>query len=297
MERPGPGPRIIQQPLRNWVFGEVFHRDMNKFLTVARNDYLYQSKEFTNFREEVRELVKDLNDELRRLAQETEKIHKSLIVPFAQFASPNGALKQTEQRLRRLMPSTLTDIEFQTAALENLNALRQPQIENRSSRVDLLLEKTKHPIILGEDSNALVRVDPAIKERIQESQLGWDTTHKRVIISLSPNLFEPRSVVFLGKTFEVYFVTHTPNDAAISFDVTGNAIYVNPFNQGLADYSLSLLDVYVALQVADAMSPDKEALKKNLLALLGPVKAEVAKYITPLGDDLRRTLRFAKAGA
>ena len=299
LEKPGPGARIIQQPLRNWVFGEVFHKDMNTFLTVARNDYLYEKPEFVDFREKVKSLVKDLNDQLRDLAQKSEALKKSLVTPFKEFASSSsrGTLKQAEQKLRRLMSPGLSDVQFQKEALGRLAEVRHPDIERDRARIDTLLERAKAPFTLAEDENAIVKVDPGIKNEVQDYRLDWDSTHKRIEVTLSPQLFEPQRAVFLGKTFEVFFVTCGAKEAPISFDVENQKIYVNPFNEAVTEYSVSLLDVYTVMEIADAISPDKATLKKNFLALLGPPKMEVAKYIVPLGEDLRRTLRFAKVGA
>jgi hypothetical protein len=297
LEKPGPGARIIQQPLRNWVFGEIFHKDMNAFLTVARNDYLYQKVEFMDFRQEVKSLVKDLNDQLRTLAQNSETLRTSLVMPFKEFTSSRGTLKQAEQKLRRLMSSNMTDAQFHEEALARLAEVRYQGIEKDRARIDTLLEKEKASFTLAQDENAVVKVDPAIKNQVQDYRLGWDSTHKRIEVTLSPRLFAPQQAVFLGKTFEVVFVTCTANEPPISFDIENKRIYVNPFNETLTEYSVSLLDVYVVMEIAYAMSPDKPSLKKNFLSLLGPAKLEVAKYIIPLGEDLRRTLRFAKVGA
>jgi hypothetical protein len=34
LEKPGPGRRLINMPLRNRVLGEIYHRDINRFLTI-----------------------------------------------------------------------------------------------------------------------------------------------------------------------------------------------------------------------------------------------------------------------
>lgn len=299
LEKPGPGARIIQQPLRNWVFGEIFHKDMNSFLTVARNDYLYQKSEFMEFREEVKSLVKDLNDQLRALSQKSEELKRAIVMPFKDFtsSSSHGTLQQAEQKLRRLMSADLNDIEFQNEALARLREVRHPDIEREHARIDMLLEKSKTPFTLAEDENAVVKVDPGIGDEVGDYRLDWDSTHRRIEVILSPHLFAPQRTVFLGKTFDVVFVTCRAKDPPISFDVEQSKIYVNPFNEAVTEYSVSFLDVYTVMEIADAMSDTKETLKKNFYSLLGPAKLETAKYIIPLGEDLRRNLRFAKMGA
>lgn len=296
LEKPGPGARIIHVPLRNWVFGEFFHKDMNSFLTVARNDYLYQKDEFAAFRSQVVSLIGDLNEKLRTQYQATQEIRASLIEPFTRFASPDGTLKKTEDKLKRLMGPGVSDKELREQLFKKLEEMRDQGIEDRDTRIDVLIEKSKEPIVLGEDENVVVKVDPSIKGKIQEYKLDLDAKNKRVAVVLSPDLFSPRSVVFLGETWEVFFITQQQNNVAVSFDTDNKQMFVNPFNEILTDYSVSMLDIWVAMEVAYRMSTTMESLKNTFLSLLGPPKTEIAKYVIPLGDDLRRTLRFAREG-
>lgn len=291
LKKPGPGPHIIHKPLRSWIFGEIFHRDMNAFLTVARDDYLYQEPAFGEFRQEVIEIVGNLNKELREIWQEKDRIKKDLIEPFATIAESKGAIKKTEKKLRRLMGQGLSDKEFQERALEQLRSQRRQNIEVEAASMDAILAQGSRAIILAEDANALVQVDPRLKGKVDDYQVMWDATHKRVTVSLSPDLFAPTKVVFLGKTFTVIFVAKDQTDPGVSINVDKKRIYLNPFNQELSMYSISILDIYLALEVANSMSNSQKELKKNFLELLGPASSDVVRYIVPLGEDLRRTFR------
>jgi histidine kinase/DNA gyrase B/HSP90-like ATPase len=44
LEKSGPGrkKKTIDKPLKPWIFGEIFCRDMNTLLTVSRNEYLFE---------------------------------------------------------------------------------------------------------------------------------------------------------------------------------------------------------------------------------------------------------------
>lgn len=183
-----------------------------------------------------------------------------------------------------------------TAILQCLKKVRDKTLENPSLRVDRALEKSKTPIILGgEDSGVLVRIDPRLRGKTDGCEMKWDAKNERVVASLSPDLFAPQEMVFLGKTFEVFYVAGKDAALGISIDVDGKKIYVNPFNTKLTQYSVRILDVYIVLKVAEAISNTKGELVENALALLG-VKSEVTqKYIMPLGDDLRRTLARVRA--
>ena len=81
----------------------------------------------------------------------------------------------------------------------------------------------------------------------------------------------------------------------MSINVDEGKIYVNPFNRQLSLYSLSILDILIALGVAEAMSDTQNEcmeLKENFLSLIGVKSPDVYEYITPLGAELRRAQAF-----
>ncbi|HUU30377.1 MAG TPA: ATP-binding protein [archaeon] len=296
LERPGPGKKLIDQPLKAWVFGEVFHKDMNAFLTVSRNDYLFEKVEFKDFRNKLIEIVNPLNLELRKIWGKRKSIVDGLVEPFLKLTEPDGAIIRTENRLRDITPD-LGEQEFRKQMFERLKQSRNKSIENENSRVDLVLTQIKAPITLGEDENAVVKIDPGLKGEIQEFQITWDSGREKVVALISPDLFKPKETVFLGETFQVIFVVQKEEDPGVSIDVENKKIYINPFNEEMLQYSVTIFDVYVALQIADAISANKPELKKNVLSLLGARSPITTKYVTPLGDDLRRTIELARAGA
>jgi hypothetical protein len=297
LERPGPGRkiRIIDEPLKGWVFGEIFHKDMNPFLSVSRIEFLFKKEEFKTFHQEVKDIVSPLNHGLRDIYAKKKRITEGLIEPFSRLTTPDGALKKTQKRVRELVGQDLPDREFNDLILDRLKKARNKEIEKQDSRVDILLAKSNSPIVLGEDEDAFVKIDPTLKGKIEDYLISWDSKNRRVVVSISPDLFNPQEVVFFGRTFEVFFVAEGQEDPGISVDVDNTKIYINPFNQDLTHYSLSILDVYVALQIAKAISKTKDELVKNTLGLLGAAYPATEAYVTPLGDDLRRTMELAGA--
>lgn len=296
LEKPGPGKRIISPPLRNWIFGEIFHKNMNQFLTVSRNDFLFGEKAFENFREQIFEIVRPLNKTLRMIWEEQNRIVDRVIKPFSQIGEPGGPLEGTRQRLRHLVGEEVTEQKFREDMFERLAQQRNEEIEVREAQVDIILAETQDPILLGEEENVLVQIDPSIKDKVQDCQVAWDEKNERVIVSVSPNLFDPKEVIFLGEKFELVFVAKEESDPSVSVNVEEKRIYVNPFNKELSQYSVSILDILIALEVADALSQTKPELKKNFLSLIGARPTGVYKYVAPLGDDLRRTMAFSRPG-
>lgn len=298
LERPGPGRKIktIDEPLKPWVFGEVFHKNMNSFLTVSRNEYLFEKEEFKNFRDDFKRIVDPLNEELRTIWEKRRIIVHGLLEPFTKLTELDGAIRKTENRLRQIVGNELSQKDFQSRIFERLKKVRDKKIENENYSIDVILSQNKESLTLGQDENAVVRIDPALKGKIQDYQITWDDKDKRVITTISPDLFKPREAVFLGKTFTVFFVVHKEADSGVSINVDEKKIYINPFNEDLLQYSVSIFDVYIALQIAKALSNGMNELVKNALALLGASSPASVKYVTPLGDDLRRTVQLARAG-
>lgn len=152
------------------------------------------------------------------------------------------------------------------------------------------MKKLKKPITLADDDELLVQIDPSLpKSEIYQD--FWDPKLERTSILISPHLFEPKEVIFLGKTFTIYFVVAKDNEAGVSIDKDNFRIYINPFNHDLKCYSISFIDIYIAIEVADAMTSTKEEMKNYLLKLLGRDFPNVSDYFGPLADDLMRKRR------
>ena len=294
LQKPGPGRPLIDQPLRNWIFGEIFHKDMNPFLNVSRTEFLFEDKGFQDFREAVIGIVRPLNQILREIWERKNKVVEGVIRPFEKIAEVGGPLHATEQRLRRMVDPQ-DEEEFYKTMLQRLNDQRSKEIEDPEAQVDALLPETLDPIILGEDKELLVCIDPKVKGEYYE--VSWDNDRKTLKVAISPELFKPREVVFLGKTFTVVFVAKSQGDPGVSVDTDSCVIYVNPFNRELSLYSISVLDILIALEVAYASSQDKDELKMNFLTLIGAKPISALEYIVPLGDELRRAYTFSGKGA
>jgi hypothetical protein len=297
LQKPGPGRLMIDQPLRNWIFGEILHRDMNRLITVARNDYLYDSSEFRTFRESVLGIVATLNKHMRDIWDRRSIIDRDFVAPFLKVTKPDGVFQSAERKLRMMIGPRLDDKDFQEQVLGQLARSRNRDIEDDGARVDVLLSRAKRPIVVTQDDKALVRVDPALTGKVETSKVTWDAKSNRVVVSVSPNLFEPKSIVFLGKEFKVVYVARKASDFGVSVNSDKHIVYINPFNDNLATYSVGVLDLYLALEVADAISKTKGEFKKNVLMVIGLASSTAAEYVVPLGDDLRRALSIKPSGA
>ena len=287
-ERPGSRVKHVHQPLKNWMYGEIFHRNMNEFLTVARNDYIWESLEFETFRDEAVGIVHDLNRLLRKAWQQKQSIIKTIVNPFETLDNPKGPIYRCNETLEHMGISARGRDADQL--LNKLDKRRRPELEHDTKRVDHILKKVKKPITLADDDELLVQIDPSLPKG-EIYQDFWDPKLERTSILISPNLFEPKEVIFLGKTFTIYFVVAKDDEAGVSIDKDNFRIYINPFNHDLKCYSISFIDIYIAIEVADAMTSTKEEMKNYLLKLLGRDFPNVSDYFGPLADDLMRKRR------
>jgi hypothetical protein len=290
----GPGRKIIDAPLKNWLFGEICHKDMNEFLNVSRNDYLFDKGKFCDFRERIAAILDPLNNILRKINERKKHILSEVIDPFKNIAESNGSLKKAEQRLHRIVKAE-SEAEFNDEIFRRLRKQRREEIESPEAQVDIVLAKTTEPLQLGsEDEGLAVYIDPNVKK---DEDFLWESEKQVLKVSISPEIFNPKNVVFLGKTFKVVFVVKSVEDYSISFDIDKNIIYINPFSKELSVYSLTVLEAIIAIEVAEAMAGgDAKELKRYFLLLIGATETLAKEYITPLGDDLRRTLAFKGFG-
>lgn len=296
LDKPGPGRKpagTIDKPVRNWVFGEVFHRNMNEFLTVSRNDFLYGSKGFREFRDAfLNQVARPINKTIREIWDKRKPIIDDFITPFSKVATNDGPIARAERKLRTLLGEDKPYKKFSSEAKQYLAKCREPTIEDESLRVDRILEQKDSPLVLVEDDKSIVRVVPSLPKTAGTHEVSLDASTKKVVVDVSPALFAPKQVVFLGDTFEVLFVAKKDSDVGVSINTEDKRIFINPFNWDLKQFSVNILDVYIALEVADAVSNTQRELKRNFLRLLGVLPSKTAVYVGPLGDDLRRSAAY-----
>ncbi len=296
LDKPGPGRRpagTIDKPLRNWVFGEVFHRNMNEFLTVSRNDLLYSDPKFLEFREVfLNEVASPVNKAIREIYDRRKPIIDDFITPFTKVADGDGPIAKAEKRLRTLLGKDMEERQFTRKVKEYLAKCRASDIEDEALRVDRLIERKDNPLVVAEDDKSIVTVVPSLATRAGTYEVRLDASTNKVIVDVSPTLFAPRKMLFLGDSYEIFFVVKKDTDYGISINTKDRQIFINPFNWDLQQFSINVLDVYIALEVADAVSKGKQDLKRNFLRLLGVIPSKTATYVAPLGDDLRRSAAY-----
>ena len=128
----------IQEPLKNWLYAEIFHRNANKILMVSRNEYLWDSDEFKNFLEEIKQISKKINKELREIYTNKKKIIDSVIDPFVNLRNTSkGALFKIKERLSEM--KIKFEAEDASNIFEKLKQMRNKSIESEDKRIFLII--------------------------------------------------------------------------------------------------------------------------------------------------------------
>jgi len=288
-QRPGSRKKIIHDPLKNWLFGEVFHRDMTNFLIVTRNEYVWENKYFERFFEEIHDRLRELNHQLRETWKNSKDVNNSLINPFIEIKGKDNPFTRAYDILSSI--GLIKKAEDAEAMLQKLNERRRPELEKDDIRIDSIMRKFKQDIVLADDSNMKVIIDHKVESHKKFTKHREENTN-RIIVRISPDIFSPEKTTFLGKAFDVYYVAGEEDLPGISIDSDNLKIYVNPFNHEVSKYSLSFIEIYIAIELADIHSETKAEMRNYLLELLGakliPSDVNPRKYLFSLKDELQR---------
>ncbi len=293
-QQPGSRKKFIHEPLKNWIYGEIYHKNMKSFLNVSRIDYVWDSEHFIYFRDSVVSLVEDLNKNLRKVWKYSREIETSIISPFLDISSKSGPFYRAT--------STISDMgiecegEHAEEILNELSKQRSKELEKYEPIEELIEKAGSGQIVLADNDNIKVVIDREITDdRNFHKTIEFNNNEARASIRISPKLFSKREIVFLSKTFEVLFVTGNKSNKGISINPRDSRIYVNPFNHDLMKYSVSFIDIYIAVELAHLLASTKDEMKDYLLNLLGRNYITSAEtFMSPLSDDLQRKKRSRK---
>jgi len=283
-QRAGTRSKLFTGPLINWTYGEIFHKGMNEFLTVSRDEYLWETEEFKSFKNEVFELLQSFNRDLRKVWQTTGKIEKRVIKPFQDITTPFAKAE-----------TVLKEMSFWESPADSDKILRSltkesSGLESAKTISDTLREANK-PIVLSDQDGAVVVIDSDLKGSKSLYTKTWNARAKCIEMRISPDLFNSQSVNFLGKEFTVEYVFGKEINKGLYFDTAHSRILINPFNTELRNYSITFVEFYVAIEIAYSQALNVYDMRELLLKFVGRNFENPSQYMAPLEDDLRRRAR------
>jgi len=284
--KPRAKNKIVHQPLIKWFYCEIFHVDMNDFLTVSRNEYLWDNPNFKIFQDAVREIVQPINKKIREAWEKKGEITTYFIEPFKDIAESSGPLGRVENKIEKMG----IDCHGEEAKriLKDLHELRKEEIENDKLSIENLLNKGGDILDLSNQGDMVsICIDRSVdKDKLYYTK--WDHEADKLRMHVSPSIFANRDVAFLGEKFKVVFVAANEKSAFISINNESRKIYINPFNANALTFTISAVDIYIAIEVADSQTDTKAEMKPLLLKLLGLKDVDVKQYLGPLSKGLEK---------
>jgi hypothetical protein len=288
-QKPGTRKKIIHEPLKHWLFGEIFHENMTDFLVVTRDEYVWESKQFLDFYDKINDMLYLLNVQLRNAWENSNEVMKSVVNPFLEVGGKSDPFKRTFDVLQQM--GAIKKEEDVEDILDQLHKKRITDLETEDKRIDRLIEKDSENIVLADDKNVKVVIDQEI-ESTKDFIKKREKETNRIILKISPKIFESKKVDFLGRTFNIFYVAGTENQPGVSVNKERSSIFINPFNHDVWKFSITFIDVYIAIEIADILADTKKEMKEYLVDMLCKSLTKdiivPKKYLQPLRDDLQR---------
>lgn len=236
--------KYLHKPLKKWIYGEVFHNDMEKFLVVTRDELLFENEDCINFIEEVGKNLKDLNEPLRRVYTHSKQVEKSIVKPLLDFS-----LKDVENKLK-VMGYITKDNIFRI--LENISNNNSELKQENDKYIENILSRSDTDILLytsDKDRVNIVLTKNITKDK--DSKLIKGINGKDIVeIRVNSNLFlKKEPIEFFGDKYQVKF---TINDANKTFyiDQVDKCIFLNMANDVLVNYNLTVVDILFAFEIS-----------------------------------------------
>lgn len=289
LPHPGTDP-LADQPIQDWMFGEFFHKDMNEFLQVSRNDFDRSKEQYREFRRQVREIVKKYSDHLREAYEIGKKVKEAIKEPLDDIRknSDRSPFRKMEGSIKKIMGVDEILEDKEPYVISILSKIYDSALE----KCPEIIESLREPIVIeNEEKGYILRIDP----KADEDVIKYLETDKKIEVIIPSTTFQSENIALFGKDYKVLYRNGKKVDAGISFNFQNSEISVNPFYPDLMKYSLSFLDVFIALEYAyyEAGCADQPAaldcmdnMKRAALEFLGAERTDRSEYMRSLRDSL-----------
>ncbi len=277
--------KSIDNPVKRWIFGEIFHKQMENFLYVTRDSVIEENESYKKFCASVHgTLFKDINDPLRAIYDTVKSVKTSIIEPLLLInTSKSNILNSIQSKLE----SINVDIKNIDPILNEINNNNNKLEKNILNYVDYLLDASDNdtPFLEAQNKTRQYKVLMSISKNKhifhnnEYIKTDYDRDKQIINIRIDADIFRKKdNIQFLGDKYSVIFVIGEPNQS-FAVNKTKKTIYINILNEFITEYSLTILDVMIAFEIAYAQCKDsKEDLKYLFYRLLKePVKGNALK--------------------
>lgn len=282
-------PKLIaRKPIKNWIFGEIFHENMNNFLEPSRKEFIISSEDFTTFRDTIKDILNPIIKSLEKSYDIGEDIVSKIVEPFENITDSSkkekNIIKNLEKNIAKIYGRNVGEIRGDM--LEPIMKVLEKISNDSLNYSNEFVNKIKERKLIISEENYKLFIDPEGNEKINK----YNFEENKVDVILPSSTFKSQSITFFGKTFEIKFVLEKDIDCGISFN--DNNIIVNIAYDEFKHNSISFLEVAIAaeyayLSLGNDCIQDKghnyclEIMKKNILKFLSNKYIEYSKSPLP----------------
>ncbi len=289
LPHPGLEP-LADQPIQDWMFGEFFHKGMNDFLQVSRNDFDRSKEKYREFRKQVREIVKEYSNHLREAYEIGKRVKEAIKEPLDDIRknTDKSPFRKMEESIKKILEVDEILEEKEPEVIAILSKIYSRELENCTDIIESLRESI---VIENKEKGYILTIDP----KADEETIKYLEDEGKTEVTIPSDTFQSENIALFGKDYKVRYRNGKDVDAGISFNFQTGEISVNPFYPQLMKYSLSFLDVFIALEYAyyGAGCTDQPAaldcmdnMKKAALEFLGAKNIDRSEYMRSLRDRL-----------
>jgi hypothetical protein len=239
-------PKLItRKPIKNWIYGEIFHKNMNDFLEPSRKEFIINNNDFKSFRNKIKDILGPIIQSLEKSYLIGEDIVSKIVEPFENItdsSKKDNIIKNLEENIAKIYGHNVSEIKGDKLGpiMEVLEKISNDSLNHSNEFVNKIKEKK---LIISEENYDLF-VDPKGSEKINK----YNFAEEKVDVILPSSTFKSQFITFFGKTFEIKFVLEKDIDCGVSFN--DSIIIVNIAYNELKNNSISFLEVAIAAEYA-----------------------------------------------
>jgi len=259
----------ISKPLRNWIYGEIYCTDAHEMLKVSRNEFKENDGKFQTFVKEFSSNFLPYNAILRKAYNGRKNINDGFVEPIERLIN-----SKPFDRIESII-STRSVNEREKAKLYNSiyanlkqNAKKRKWFGDDEYCIDNIVNnKNDFKLIV---SDIQLSFTNELLPNQNEFEISFDEK-KLPILRLPKSLFNHYTVDFLGRKFAVKFVylgEDGRDEDVLHYNMTDalNEIYINLFSDKIRKYTIDVIEVLLAIDVAYNVTNTKEQMKEYLIS-------------------------------
>lgn len=267
------GDRVIKTALRSWLYGEIFHSDLNDVLQVHRRDFIENDPKFQNFINDFVGKINTISANLRNAYEKRKEIRDKFLTPFQTFIS-GKSFENIKHNIGIFLEEDPIEIDiFNRNIIKKMEKMpkkkwfndKKYQLDEVLKRGDVKFRYQEMEIIITN------QIEDYYQDELTVSLLkpGEDN-----ILKLSSRIFEPKQISFLGETFDLKFVylgqDNGDKESAVNYNITDNKkeVLINIFNKNIKNFKIDVLEVIILIDLAYHNSDNMDDMRNYLLNYL-----------------------------